>query len=370
MGAGARLVLRRRARALVLVLVAAGCGPSYLAVRPTEPLAADAGRVRADVTRLFLSDEVRGRGLAEDVDLVVELRVRNDDARARKISPGSFSCWMVLDARRPGETLSLLAGGGGEGAFPGEPPGEGSLLLPVTIPPGQSRDVWAIFHGYRFEGSDRPRRVKLTIPLDDGALVIDLADPARGGLRWEAPAQRRGLSVGLRNFSLFGGSLKATAPGTEIAFNWRRGRVMGDVGLISTVLVQTEGPLQSVTSTFGGTGFSAHLTTPLFSWGATAEPRQLGVFVGGSASLLLEMLTPNAMKSDQMMMMPAHSYGFFTLEAGLELDIGALRFAGTPFPLDPDRRPLPRWTLRLGYLQGWGGGAWGGGLLTSFRFTF
>jgi hypothetical protein len=370
MTAGERHVLRRWAVALALVSAAAGCGPSYLAVRPSEPLVAEARGVHADVSRMWLTEDVRGRGLADDVDLVVELRVRNDGARERKVSPGSFSCWMVLDAQRPGETLSLLAGGGGEGAFPGEPPGEGSLLLPVTIPPGQWRDVWAIFHGYRFDGSDRPRRVTLTVPLDDGALTLDLADPARGDLRWELPAQRRGVAVGLRNFSLFAGSLKATVPGTEIMFNWRSKHVMGDVGLVSLVLVQTEGPLQSVTSSFAGTGLVAHLTAPLLSWGAPAEPRQLGVFVGGSATALIEMVTPQAASDNQMMMKTAHAYGFSTLEAGIELDIGALRFAGTPFPLDPDQRSLPRWTLRIGYVQGWGGGAWGGGLLESFRFTF
>jgi hypothetical protein len=363
-----RVWLRRGA--LALGLCSAGCGPTYLAVRPSEPLAADAGRVHADLTRLWLTDDARTRGLAEDVDLVIELRVRNDDARPRTISPGSFSCWMVLDPRRPDQTLSLLAGGGGEGAFRGEPPGEGSLLVPVTIPAGQSRDVWVIFHGYRFEGSDRPRRVTLTVPLDDGALTLDLADPARGALRWEAPALRKGVVVGIRNVSLLGGGLHATVPGWEFAIAWRRGPLMWDVGLASSVLVQTQGPLESVTSTLTGTGLVAHLTAPLLSWGAPEDPRQLGVFVGGSASFLVELLTPAAATENNMNMIGPHTYGFATVEAGLELDLGALSFAATPFPLTPDRRALPRWTLRLGYVQGWAGGATGGGLLTNLRFGF
>ena len=366
----ARIALRRWTLALALAVGAAACGSSFVAVRPTEPLAADAGRVHADVTRLWITDEVRGRGMADDVDLVVELRVRNGDARPRRISLGSFSCLMVLDARRPEETRSLLAGGGGEGVFAGVPPDEGSLLLPVTIPPGEVRDVWAIFHGYRFEGSDRPRRVTLGIPLDDGALSLDLADPARGALRWEAPAQRSGVAIGLRNLSLLVGPLRATVPGTEVSFAWRRGPVLWDVGLVSSVLVQTQGPLRSVTSTLTGTGLSAHLTGPLLSWGARAEPRQLGLFVGGSTSLLVELLTPAAASSNNMKMIGPHAYAFSTIEAGLELDIGALRFAETPFPLSPDRRPLPQWSLRLGYVQAWAGGAWGGGLLTNLRFTF
>lgn len=130
------LVARRVKTLLGLVVLAAGCGPSYLAVRPSEPLAADTHRVHVDVTRLWLTEDVRDYGVDDGAALVVELHVRNDDTRPRQISPGSLSCWMVLDPQRPSETRSLLAGGGGEGAFKGEPPGEGSLLLPVVIPSG------------------------------------------------------------------------------------------------------------------------------------------------------------------------------------------------------------------------------------------
>jgi hypothetical protein len=356
--------------ALALGLVAVGCGPTFIAIRPTEPLAADAGRVHAEVTRLFLTDEALSRGLADDVDLVVELRVRNDDARERKISPGSFSCLLELDARRPGETLSLLPGGGGAGAFPGEPPDEGSLLAGVTIAAGQSQVVWAIFHGYRFTGSDRPRRVTLKIPLDDGVLALDLADPARGALRWEAPALRNGVTIGLRDVSTYGGGLHVTAPGTEITFSRRRGPILWDVGLVSAVVVETKGPLQSVTSSFSGTGLTAHLTAPLATWGAPEDARELGLFVGGSASFVVEMLTPSAASENSMKMVGPHIYGFLTAEGGLEFDFGAQRFAASPFPLSPDKRALPSWGFRVGYVQAWTGGASGVGLLTALRFTF
>ena len=64
-----------------------------------------------------------------------------------------------------------------------------------------------------------------------------------------------------------------------------------------------------------------------------------------------------------------HAYGFSTLEAGLELDFGAFRFAASPFPLTPSRRPLPSFSFRVGYVQGWSDGATGRGLLTCFRFN-
>jgi hypothetical protein len=354
---------------LALALLTAGCAPSYLVVRPSEPLATEGHHVHVDVTRVWLTEDLRD-GLDDDAALVVELRVRNDDTRPRQISPGSLSCWMILDTRRPGDTRSLLAGGGGEGAFPGQPPAEGSMLLPVTIPPGQSRDVWAIFHGYRFDGSERPRRVTLKVPLDDGALELDLADPERGALRWDTPPVRAGLAVGVRNFSLLGGGLRATVPGTELSFVWRRGPLLWDVGLFSSVLIQTQGPLQSGTSSFSNFGLQAHLTVPFLSWGLEANPRQLSAYVGGATSGLAELETTAELKANMMNMIGLHTYGFYTAEAGLELDIGAMRFAPTPFPLRPDRRSLPRWIFRVGYIQGWAGGATGGGLVESVRFTF
>jgi hypothetical protein len=365
-----RIVAARVKSTLALVVLAAGCGPTYLAARPSEPLAADEHRVHVELSRLWLTEAVRDVGLDDNVDLVVELGVRNDGARERKISPGSLSVWMILDDRRPGDTLSLLPGGGGEGAFPGGEPDEGSLLLPVTIPAGQSRTVWSIFHGYRFEGSDRPRRVTLKVPLDDGELALDLADPARGALRWEAPPRRAAIAVGLHNVALVGGGLRGTMPGADVAVVGRRGPILWNLGLISSTLIQTQGPLQSGTTSFMGIGLQAHLAAPLVSLGAPADPWQIGVYAGGTAQGLIEIETTAETTANAMKMIQPRSYGLTTLEAGLELDFGAMRFAASPFPLVPDRRPLPRWSLRIGYVQGWSGGASGGGFVENLRFVF
>jgi hypothetical protein len=359
-----------RGGAIALVALTAACGPSYVEVRPTETLAAAERGMAVEVTHLWLTDDVRKRGLADDVDLVVELRVRNDGPKARRMSPGSFSCWMALDARRPSETRALLGGGGGAGPFPGELPDEGSLLAPVSVGPGETSTLWAFFHGYRFEGSDRPRRITLDVPFDDGSVRVVLADPALGDLRWVAQPERTAVTLGLRNVSLVGGRLRATAPSTEIVFSSRRGPVLFDVGLVSTVLVETEGPLRSSTSAFTGSGLTAHLTVPFASWGAPEERRELGVYAGGSASFLVEILTPAAARANQMNMLGPHAYGFFTAEAGLELDLGALRFAASPFPLEPARRMLPSWSLRVGYAQAWADGVTGSGFTTAFRFNF
>jgi hypothetical protein len=364
------MVERAWRRSAIAIVLLASCGPSYVEVRPSETLAVAERGVAVEVTHLWLTDDVRTRGLADDVDLVVELRVRNDGAKARRISPGSMSCLMAIDARRPDATRALLAGGGGAGPFPGELPDEGSLLAAVSVAPGETRPLWAIFHGYRFEGSDRPRRITLDVPFDDGAVRIALADPALGDLRWVAQPPRTGVTIGLRNISLVGGGLHATVPSTEIVLSSRRGPVLFDVGLVSMVLVQSEGPLRSSTSSFTGSGLTAHLAVPFASWGAPEERRALGVYAGGSASFLIEILTPSAARANEMNMLGPHAYGFFTAEAGLELDLGALRFAASPFPLEPAKRTLPSWSLRLGYVQAWAGGATGGGFTTSFRFNF
>ena len=70
-------------------------------------------------------------------------------------------------------------------------------------------------------------------------------------------------------------------------------------------------------------------------------------------------------------MTPPSVYGAILAEAGIQLDVGALRFAGTPFPLAPlGRLPLPRWSIRLGYTHAWIGGAQADGYVSSLRLTW
>ena len=58
-------------------------------------------------------------------------------------------------------------------------------------------------------------------------------------------------------------------------------------------------------------------------------------------------------------------------EAGLEVDVGALRSAATPFPLTAaGRNQLPRWFFRVGYTHSWIGHGTADGYLTSVRLTW
>jgi hypothetical protein len=354
--------------AVLGLALALGCGPTYVGVRPTERLAAAARGVQAEVTRLWITDDVQRHGFDDEPRLVVELSVRNDGAQARRLSPGSLSCVMHGDARRPGQARMLLAGGGGEGTFPGELPDEGSLLAPVTIPPGQSRVVWAVFHGYRFDGSEIPRRLVLTVPVEGLApLELVLADPARGDLRWETPPVKSAFAYGVKNVTLLAPGLGGSAPSAEIVRLTRSGRFLWDVGLLSTVFARTQGHrLTSETNVFSGVGLTAHLTLPLLSWGTSRNPVEVGVYGGGAASFLAEIARSHP-PSD---MYQPHIYGFVQAEAGLELDIGILRLASTPFPLAAAGRGLPRWIIRLGYVQSWAGDASSAGFATTLRFTF
>jgi hypothetical protein len=313
---------------------------------------------------VFLTDGFRSDGLDDDARLVVELNVRNDGVAPLRVSPGSFSCLMELDARRPEQTRALLPVGGGEGPFPGEPPDEGSVLGGVTIPRGEERTLWAIFEGYRFEGSDRPRRIIMKVPIEGGELQLVLADPARGGLRWEVPAERGAFVIGVRGGSLYGG-LRGTTSATEATYTWRAGPLRLDAGLLSTIFVQTHGPLQSETSVFTGSGPTVHVAAPLFTWGPAPSRRQLGLYAGGAVSLLIEV--PKRMPDENSLL---RTYGLFQAEGGLELAGGQLNLAATPFPLSVSDRQLPRWGLRLGYLQTWAGGATSAGYTTALRFIW
>ncbi len=145
-----------RAIAMLAALSASACGAAFIPVRLSEPAVAARAPVQASVTRLYLTDNVPASGLGDDTMLVVELTLTNSGTTPYRVSTASFSCLMAIDARRPTETRSLLAMGGGDGPFPGELPAERAVLAPVEVPPGATRNAWALFGGYRFPDSDLP----------------------------------------------------------------------------------------------------------------------------------------------------------------------------------------------------------------------
>ncbi len=106
---------------------------------------------------------------------------------------------------------------------------------------------------------------------------------------------------------------------------------------------------------------------PVFTWGSPQDPRQLGVYGGPTAMLLAEIAKP---PPEGEKMKPPHVYGAYIAEAGLELAVGALRFAATPFPLTPGRAPLPRWAIRLGYVHWWVDKGGTDGYTSSLRLTW
>jgi hypothetical protein len=351
---------------VLALLLVTGCGQSFRATRPTEPVRAAGAGVSAALERVFVTDGLRADGLNDEARLVVEVRVKNEGPVARQISPGSFSFAMELDEKRPDQTRALLAAGGGEGPFPGSLPDEGSVLAGVTVQPGEERIVWAIFEAYRFEGSGQPRKVTVTIPLEGRApLALVIADPARGGLRWESRAPRGAFVIGLRSGSLMGGSLKGMATSNELTWMWHAGPLRLDAGILSTVFIQTRGPLVSETSAFTGTGLTAHVSAPVLTWGPEQSLRQVSLYGGGSASFLIELPKRTPDEKD-----PLHSVGLYHAEAGVEIAAGMLHLAATPFPLSERGRQLPRWAIRAGYVQSWAGGVTSGGYATTLRFVW
>lgn len=358
--------MSRALLAAFAVLACAACTPAFVPARVTEPIAASDGVLQVAVERLWVTEDLPLRGVGADSALVVQLAVTNPSGMQRTISPASASCLMEVDSSRPAETRALLPTGGGEGPFPGEIPEEGNLLASVVIPPGQTRPVWVLFRGYRFPDSDLPRKVSVRIPSPGGLpLELVLADPARGRRRWEVAPQRTGASIGFQNGALFGG-VEATQLSTQFARVWRAGPILWELGLSSTLMIQTKGPLTSGTSSFAGTGLMARLTVPLLEWGSPLDPRQLGIYMGGSATLFAEI----AKSPPPGDMTPPKVYGALSADLGLELDVGALRLGETPFPLSPTGRSVPRWFVRVGYTHWRIGPADADGYVTSLRLAW
>jgi hypothetical protein len=356
---------------LGLVAVAAAssaCGTSFVPVRLSEPasVGGGGGAWRVEARRVLLTDDVLTDGVGDETALVVELTISNGGPRPASFGAGSVSCLMELDAEHPGETRALTLVGGSEGTFPGEIP-EGVLLRPMEVPPGGEGAYWLMFRGYRYPASDLPRRIALRLPGANGRPVdLVLADPARGAQRWNVDPVRSAWTIGFRNTALFGHYLTGSVPATELAREVRLGRFRGSLGFDTAMLVETRGALISQLSSFSILGLSARVVAPVLTWGLAPDERQIGVYLGAGANVLVE-LRPLAIETSTA---PPHVYGALALEAGLELAAGTLRFAGSPFPLSPGDRPLPRWSLQLGYAHWWVGHGSSDGYVTSFRLSW
>jgi hypothetical protein len=203
-------------------------------------------------------------------------------------------------------------------------------------------------------------------PADQRALELRLADPARGRLRWTLEPESGGWTVGFLNTSLFNNRQQATVVTTQVSRVARLSRFLWEIGVTSSVIVQTQGALNSSTSSFTGSGLAARVSAPLMLWGTTQEPRQLGFYAGGTAQVLVET---QALRLSDNVMLPG-VYGVLTAEVGLELDIGTVHLAATPFPLSQVGRALPRWSAYLGYTHWWVAGAGSDGFINALRLAW
>ena len=68
-----------------------------------------------------------------------------------------------------------------------------------------------MFRGYRYAGSDVPRKITVSLPDARGRRVqVVIADPARGELRWETAPPRTGAAYGVQNTAVFAPGFTAT----------------------------------------------------------------------------------------------------------------------------------------------------------------
>lgn len=356
---------------LASVFVALGCGPSFRAVHLSQPVSmspmSDA-TISVEAGRVFVTDNILGSGMGEDTALGVEIGVTNGGREPYALSAATLACLLELSPDRPGETLSLTPAGGGDGSFPENLGLEDLKLGSTTIPPGESRRYWVVFRGYRYDGSDVPRKITISLPDTRGRRVqLVIADPAQGTLRWEVKPGSTGFAYGLQNSSLYASGLTVTAMAGTLAFVGRAGPVLWDAGLTSRILVEPQGGLNSPTSAFTGSGVSGHAAWLFTGWGSWQDPRRIGLFAGGEAQALLAIMRPTP--AGEMPPKPI-LYGALSVEGGLQVDFGAVRFAPSPFPISWDGPSLPRWSLRVGYTHWFTHGLNSGGFMTSIRFAW
>ena len=353
---------------LTCVLTLAACVTGgYRQARLTQPAQTLTRTFEVEVSRVYVNEDTVLDGVGDGTALVVELDITNRGAKPYQLNPGQIWCLLQIDARHPDQTRMFPPSVSGPGEFTGYPP-DTQELPDVDVPPGETRKTWVLFRGYRFADSDVPWKVTLTLPDPEGNSVeVVLADPSNGYLRWTVPPTRSTFDFGVQERALYGGYAQVNVVGTRLARMARAGRFLWDIGLVSSTFVQVKGALRSTSSSFGATGFDAHLAMPLFRWGDPAYPVRLGPFIGAEAQLLIA--TQAAQVTNPPTIPPI--YGEIGPEVGLEVDVGALRLARTPFPLVAETRyPVPRWLFRVGYTHTWIGHGTTDGYLTSFRIAW
>ena len=359
--------------AFVAALATLGCGSAFRPVTLPRPISMSAmsdATLSVELGHVFVTGDVMKSGMGEDSALAVVLGITNYGREAYTLSAGSMSCWMELSPDLPGETRSLTPAGGGEGDFQGADLDD-LKIGSTTIQPGATRHYWVVFRGYRFEGSDVPRKITVSLPDARGRRVkLVIADPAQGDLRWQTAPGRTGAAYGVQNTSTFAPGFTSTSIGAQISLVTRVGPIMYDLGLTSGMVLETKGRTLSETNAFTSTGGNAHLTLPVTTWGNWQDPRQLGFYGGFGLQLLIEV--PGANHDSKV---TPRSYGVVSLEGGLELDVGGHGPpAASPFPISYTRALLPRWTIRAGYthwfIAGDNADLNSGGYVTSVRFAW
>lgn len=343
-----------------------GCGTTYRQVRLNEPVEAAAGGLHVEVAGAFLNDETIEDGVGDGTALIVELTASNSGPQTWIAPASGFWCLLQVDTAHSDQTLMLPPSIDGQGPFPGKPP-EVPELKPIEVPAGQTRSFWVLFRGYRFAGSDIQRKVTLNVPGIDGRPIeLTLADPARGRLRWKVAPQSSAYLVGFQNDAFYSSYLQAITSSMQLSRIATAGPLLWDVGISTTLLVESEGRLRTPDSSFSNYGLNAHLSAPLKKWGDVSNPRRIAFYAGAEVQVLTAVMPAEPGGKRTII-----AYGAFDPEVGLELNVGALRAAATPFPLDnAGPNPIPRWQIRYGYTHSWIGHGTTDGLVGSFRLAW
>ena len=347
---------------LAFAFATVGCARQIRVTQPVSMSPMTDATLSVVLRGVQVSNDVIAMGLTENSTLGVVLDITNVGTEPYTLNPASVSCWLELSPDLPGQTLSLKPAGGGLGPSPG---GRRNEL--VMIPPGQTRAAWVRFSAYRYEGSDVPRRITISLPDARGRRVqLVIADPARPTLRWEMPPIPLSGTLGFQTTTLSGSALDARATAVQLSNVWRTGPLLWDAGVGLRLLVERQGQLMSSTSGFSGAAWHAHVTVPVVNWGSWQNPRLLGLYGGGEVQWLSAIRPAGSNERTSA----GWSYGVLAAEGGIEMDFGTQLPVASPFPITPSGRPMPGWTARVGYTHWWFPGGSSGGYTFGVRLSF
>jgi hypothetical protein len=221
---------RRGLRALALAgaAIAGACGsvgPYTLAPAPSAGGGQSPITVRISQVALSTGIDAADASLGPQSRIAVTMEVTNTETRW-PVAIGRLGL-IVRDVRGGPDIYAGPIERDDTGLVPvSEQPASG----PLTIGPGQTATVRAVFAGFPVNGPSAPLRATVVVPVQGGSyLQVAIADPGLEGPRWIGPV--RAAQYLTSSYGFLGSTPNAVEFFDPVAWSWRRsfGRFIGGV---------------------------------------------------------------------------------------------------------------------------------------------